>query len=275
MTYGAPLAPMRFPATDSPSAIFLTRFERALRALPDDMLGTPFSIGFASIAANDFATCIESIGAVSSYVVVALDGAHGLVAIPDAMIHPIAEFAYGGDSSDAAATSPAPTRLEARLVFQMASAFVHAVASTCPDTELQVLGATDTPGEAVPLNGQALAIVFTLRAHDVAIGTISALLPLRALAAVENASAGTTTDDDWTSRLEVALASTRIDVRCVLARPTLAAGEVARLVPGAVIPIDSLSEVALIAGGYRIASGTADAHDGRAAISINRTEFQL
>ena len=275
MTFEAPLFPMRFPAADSPSTAFVTRIERGLRAVDGDVLGAPFVIEFGALAANNFAACMNTIGDISSYVVVALDGAHGLVGIPDAMIHPITEFAFGGDGSDAAANSLAPTRLDAKLAFQIASALLQALAPVLPGAELRVLGATDAPAEVVPVNGQALAIEFTLRAHDLTIGTISALLPLRALAAVENASAGTTTDDDWTSRLEVALASTRIDVRCVLARPTLAAGEVARLVPGAIIPIDSLSEVALIAGSYRIASGTADAHDGRAAILINRTEFQL
>ena len=81
-------------------------------------------------------------------------------------------------------------------------------------------------------------------------------------------------EEAFFEQLDEALGTARITVRCVLARPTLSAGEVARLVPGSVIPIPNLNEVALIAGGYRIASGVADARDNRAAITITRTEFQ-
>ena len=92
---------------------------------------------------------------------------------------------------------------------------------------------------------------------------------------IENAAGGSIIDEDWGARLADTLGNARINVRCVLARPTLSAGAVARLVPGSVIPIPNLNEVALIAGGYRIATGVADAREGRAAITINRTEFQI
>jgi flagellar motor switch protein FliM len=111
-------------------------------------------------------------------------------------------------------------------------------------------------------------------ARDVSLGAIGFCVPVQALARIETGASGALADERWGDRLECAIAGARLNVRCVLARPTLSAGAVARLVPGSVIPIPNLNEVALIAGGYRIATGIADARDGRAAIVINRTEFQ-
>jgi flagellar motor switch protein FliM len=146
------------------------------------------------------------------------------------------------------------------------------VALALPGAETTVLGATDLPAEAVALKAMALACGFEVMAGEASLGAIGFCVALQTLAGIEN-SLGGAIADDWATRLGEALGNARLNVRCVLARPTLSAGEVARLVPGAVIPIPNLNEVALIAGGYRIATGVADTREGRAVIKINRTEF--
>lgn len=271
---GAPLAPLAFPATDRPSAGFVTRFERALRAVPDDALGPSMSLGLSGCVEEAFDACLASMGPTSRHIVVSLDGVHGLIGIPDAVLHALVEFAYGGDGSEPTPLPPTPTRLAARVGYRVATMFAEAIAPALPGVELTVLGATDAPDEAVPMKALALACGFEVTAGDVSLGAIGFCVPVAALARIETGAGGALTDARWGDRLESAIAGARINVRCVLARPTLSAGEVARLVPGSVIPITSLNEVALIAGGYRIATGVADAQGGRAAIVINRTEFQ-
>jgi flagellar motor switch protein FliM len=273
--FGAPLAPVVFPATDRPSAGFVTRFERTLRTAPDEMLGAPFTVALGGCVEAPFVDCLASLGPTTQHIVVSVGGAHGLIGIPDAVLHAMVEHAYGGDGSEPAPSTPAPTRLAARLGYRIASLLTDAVSPALSGADVSVLGATDAPAEAVPMKAAALACGFEVTAGDTSLGAIGFCIPVRTLAAIETMSGGVVADEDWAERLGSAVSNARINVRCVLARPTLSAGEVARLVPGSVIPIPNLNEVALIAGGFRIATGVADTRDGRAAIIINRTEFQL
>lgn len=270
----APLAPFIFPATDRPSARFVARLERALRTVPDDVLGSPMSMQLSGCAEEQFATCVASMAATSRYIVVSVGGLHGLIGIPDAMLHALVEYGYGGDGSELAPATSAPTRLAARFGYRIATMFSAAIAPALSGADVAVIGATDDPAEAVAMDALALACGFEVSACGISVGGIGLCLPMLALARLENAAGGAPPDEAWSTRLEDAVAQTRLKVRCVLARPTLSAGGVARLVPGLVIPIPSLNEVALIAGGYRVATGIADARNGRAAIVINRTEFQ-
>lgn len=271
---GAPLAPVRFPAINRPSAGFVTRFERALRAVPDDALGAPLSLVLSGCIEEAFDACLASMGPTSRHVVISVGGINGLIGIPDAVLHAMIEFAYGGDGSEPAPLPTAPTRLGARFGYRMATSFADAVAPALPGIAMNVLGATDVPGEAVSMKAPALACGFEVTARDTSLGAIGFCVPMQALAQIENRTGGSLTDERWGERLTEAVAGTRVNLRCVLARPTLSAGEVARLVPGSVIPVPNLDEVALIAGGYRIATGVADTRGGRAAITVKRTEFQ-
>jgi flagellar motor switch protein FliM len=273
MTFGAPLAPVAFPAIDRPSANFVARFERSLRTVPDDALGVPVTLALGGVVEAPFVDCLASLGTVSQYAVLSVGGMHGLLGIPDAVQHALIEFAYGGDGSEGLGSTPAPTRLGTRLSYRLATMLTTAIAPALPGAGLEVLGATDNPAEAVPMKALALACGFEIMAGELSLGAIGFCVPVRALAAIETMAGGNVIDESWGERLSAAVSNARINVRCVLARPTVSAGEVARLVPGSVIPIPNLNEVALIAGGYRIATGIADARDGRAAITINRTEF--
>jgi flagellar motor switch protein FliM len=273
MTFGAPLAPVAFPATDRPSSNFVARFERGLRAVPDDALGVPVTLSLGGVVEAPFADCLASLGTVSQYAVLSVGGMHGLLGIPDDVQHALVEFAYGGNGSEGLGSGALPTRLGTRLSYRLATSLSAAIAPALPGAGIEVLGVTDNPAEAVPMKALALACGFEVMAGETSLGAIGFCVPVRALAAIETIRGGNAIDDAWTDRLAAAVANARVNVRCVLARPTLSAGEVARLVPGSVIPIPNLNEVTLIAGGYRIATGVADARDGRAAITINRTEF--
>ncbi len=273
--FGAPLAPVVFPATDRPSAGFVTRFERALRVVPADALGGSFTITLGGCVEAEFADCLASMGTVSRYIVVSVGGTHGLIGIPDEVLHALVEHAYGGDGSEPAPATSAPTRLAVRLGYRIATMIAEVIAPALSGADVIVLGATDVPAEAVPIKATALACGFEVTAGNMSLGAIGFCLAMRALAGIENAAGGATLDEKWGMRLAETLGTARVNVRCVLARPTLPAGEVAKLMPGSVIPIANLNEVALIAGGYRIATGVADAREGRAAITINRTEFYL
>jgi hypothetical protein len=114
MTFGAPLAPVRFPAIDRPSAGFVTRFERALRSGAEDALGAPFRLSLSGLVEASFADCLASIGPTSQHIVVSINGGHALLSVPDAVLPLLVEFAYGGDGSEAAPASDVPTRLAIR-----------------------------------------------------------------------------------------------------------------------------------------------------------------
>lgn len=270
MTFGAPPGRISFPAVHRPSAIFLTRFERGLRALPDDMLGLPFSAALGGCVEDNFTACIASLGPVSAFQVIDFGGHRGLIGIPDTVIDGLIEFACGGDGSEASVDVRGATTLGLALGARIAGTLITALQSVLP---AKLAGTTDMPGESIKANAAALACGFAVEARGQGLGAIGLLIPMRALAEMES---GTGRGDDpvWRSQLADAVAQTRTQVRAVLARPTLTAGEVARLAPGAVIPIPSMNEIALIAGGYRVASGVADVRDGRAAIRIQRTEFE-
>jgi flagellar motor switch protein FliM len=271
MTFGAPLAPVVFPATDRPSSGFVTRFERALRTT--NLAGAPFSLALTGVVEAPFGDCLASMGPTAQHIVVSIGGAHGLISVPDAVLPMLIEFAYGGDGSEAAEDIAGSSLLGTRFGYRIGSMLAEAIAPVLHGIDITVLGATEVPVEAVSMKAFALACGFAVMAGETSLGAIGLCVAVRTLADLENAATGTIADQNWATSLGEALGSARVNVRCVLARPTLSAGEVAQLVPGSVIPIPNLNEVALIAGGYRIATGVADARDGRAAITINRTEF--
>jgi flagellar motor switch protein FliM len=273
VTLGAPPGRIAFPAIDRPSTAFVARLERSLRALDDDSLGAPFSMTLGGCVEDDFASCVASLGPVSQFVAIAIGDRRGLIGIPDAVLDRMVEFACGGDGSEATDNERGVTSLGLAIGGRMAGKLAAAVAPIFRGVTVRAEESTDLPGDVVALKGAALACGFAVEAGGHSLGAIGLLVPMQALADIESGP-GCGNDPVWSMRVEDALAQTRTQIRAVLARPVLTAGEVARLTPGAVIPIPTMSEIALIAGGYRIASGVADARDGRAAIRINRTEFQ-
>jgi flagellar motor switch protein FliM len=273
VTLGAPPGRIAFPAINRPSAAFVARFERSLRALENDALGAPFSMTLGGCVEGDFASCVASLGPVSQFAVVAIGDRQGLIGIPDTVLDGMVEFACGGDNSEATNNERGVTTLGLAIGARMAGRLAAAVAPVFRGMTVQTEGSTDLPSDVVGLKAAALACGFAVEAGGHALGAIGLLVPMQALADIESGP-GCIDDPVWSVRIKDVLAQTRTQVRAVLARPVLTAGEVARLVPGAVIPIPTMTEIALIAGGYRIASGVADARDGRAAIRINRTEFQ-
>ena len=249
--------------------MFVARTERALRAIDRDMLGAPFSVMLGGCVEDSFVNCIASLGAVTQFSVVQI-GAHcGLIGIPDMVIDKLVEFALGGDGSEAGDDARGPTALGLGLGARLTGKLAEACA---PVIGVALYGTTEMPGEKVRLNTQALACGFTVEAGGQTLGAIGLLLPLRALAEIESGSGHGGNDRVWASRIESALAQARITLRAVLARPVLSAGEFARLAPGTVIPIPALNDIAMIAGGFRIATGVADARDGRAGVRIQKTE---
>ena len=76
----------------------------------------------------------------------------------------------------------------------------------------------------------------------------------------------------WRDTLVRSVRDVRVPIRTVLARPVISAGEVARLRIGDVIPIRAPSQVTLLAGNQRLATGTLTELDGHAAIRIEPSE---
>jgi len=262
---------MDFQATDRPSPQFFDVFKQGLRALPSETLGLDTTLTLSTCGETPLGALLAEIGPTERFAVLGIDGRQGVIGIPDATLDALVDLAFGGDARDAGPRPPTP--LGARLGDRIAAMLAQALAANTPHSAVRLVGATSAPAVVVPDDAPAFACAFSIAARGRALGSIGVCLPLAALAGAENAAAQAIEDADWADRLETACGAIRLQVRCVLARPELTAGEIAGLAPGVVIPIPALGEVALIAGGYRIASGSADVHDERAVIVINKTEF--
>jgi flagellar motor switch protein FliM len=267
-----PPGPIKFPAIDRPSKMFLKQFERAMSCIGTDAIDAPFKVELAGCVEDNFANCVASLGVVSRFHIFTLGEARGVIAIPDCLAGELVEFAYGGDGSEALADGRALTALEIAYAVRAAAATIAAMLPAFADADVAIVGDTDTPNDHIAPGTQALACGFAIEATGRPLGVIGLIVPLKALAQIEN-RLGSGDDPHWTAGLERALAQTRTPVRAVLARPILNAGAVARFKLGDVIPIHTLNEIALIAGGFCVATGVADARDGRAAIKVNKTEF--
>jgi len=267
----APLARIALPPAERPSDAFVATFERSLGAISRDVVPLPFSVAFHGCVADDLNACIASLGPVSRFAILRGSAGPVLIGMPDNVAAAVTEFAFGGDGSDdraaARAISPIGHACSQRLIEQLATA----LAPRLGGASIEKFGSD--LADVVPLTVPALACGFSLQANETPLGAIGVIVPLAVVAALENAAGSGESSAEWSAQLAQSIAQARVDLRAVLARPTLSAQAVANLRPGSVIPIPTLTEVALIAEGYRIATGTADAQDGRATVVITRTEF--
>lgn len=271
---GAPLARVTLPSTDRPSPSFIARVERALQAIGcGETLPLPFRITLGGCVEDSAASCIASVGQVSGIAVLSSPGGRMLIAIPDIVVSGIAEFAFGGDGSDERANARGVTPIGRAYADRLVGLLAPAIASAIGQPASSIVFGANEPAEIIALHEPALAFGFGLSSGETPLGAIGVIIPLKVLAALETRSASGVGDASWGERLERSVAFARVEVRAVLARPVLSAQAVVDLRPGSVIPIATLSEVTLIAEGFRIASGVADGRDGRATVVINKMEF--
>lgn len=134
-----------------------------------------------------------------------------------------------------------------------------------------ILGASIDLGASPRIAADAPCLVVPLLLGETAV--VELCMPLRALATLEAALGAAAADPRWSSRLDDTLGTVCVRIRVVLARPTIDAGELARMRPGAVIPIPRPGPVALIAGGYRIGVAALSEVEGAARLTIEAMEI--
>jgi flagellar motor switch protein FliM len=105
-------------------------------------------------------------------------------------------------------------------------------------------------------------------------GHIDWLLPQTLIAPVHEALASdggkpaTTNQVDWSPELRSALHGAELETRAILAQAQISLGEVVRLAPGDIIPIEAPQQVTLLAGDVPLYRGRFGVSQGRNAMKI-------
>jgi flagellar motor switch protein FliM len=96
----------------------------------------------------------------------------------------------------------------------------------------------------------------------------SLIAPVRELLASEGGQPPARSSVDWSPQLKLALQSAELETRAILAQAEISLGEVVRLVPGDIIPIEVPQQVTLLAGDVPLYRGRFGVSQGRNAMKI-------
>lgn len=204
-----------------------------------------------------------------------------LLAVPARLVTSLVDRFYGGDGAVPMA-QPVFGLAEQRLFDRLAEAAAEALAAAWSDVEpLAPKLSGSAFGAADIAFGKADDVVivqrFTSEDPVVGAGAVEIVYPLSALRGIPALlSAGEDGAEDfdphWQTRLHDAVMQTRLPVRTVLARPTVALGRLLSLAPGDVIPVTLPARVPLTVAGRLFAHGTIGEANGHAAIKIDKFE---
>jgi flagellar motor switch protein FliM len=98
----------------------------------------------------------------------------------------------------------------------------------------------------------------------------SLLAPIREALAADGGtgSGGARAQEPWAPALGVALQAAQLETRAILAQTAISLGELVRLAPGDIIPIDAPSQATLLAGNVPLYRGRFGISQGRNALKI-------
>ena len=92
--------------------------------------------------------------------------------------------------------------------------------------------------------------------------------PVREMLASEGGKPAARSAVDWTPQLKLALQGAELETRAILAQAQISLGEVVRLVPGDIIPIEAPQQVTLLAGDVPLYQGRFGVSHGHNAMKI-------
>ena len=202
----------------------------------------------------------------------------GYVTIEPDLLLVLLDGFFGGsgrESSDSqAAASPAAQRFFALMLRELAADWAAVWAPLSP-VEME-LAKQETNPRLISFGESAEALVVVK--FSVQLGTrtghVSWLLPetliapLREMLSSENGRPAARAQVSWAPVIGAALQDAAIEARVILAQARVSLGELVRLVPGDIIPIDPPQQATLLAGDIPLYHGRFGVSQGRNALKI-------
>ena len=245
-----------------------------------NLLGREVAMQFAALEAVKAPDAQASLPVPASLAVVRLKPLSGLayLSVEPALLLALLDGFFGGSGRAPAGAQAAVAPAAQRFLGLMLRAFTaDAAAAWAPvkPIELEVVKLESNP--RLMQLGAALESIFTLRftvEFGARSGRLDWLLPESMLEPVREALAtapgGTSTvkQESWTPVLGAALTDAELETRAVLAEARISLGELVRLSPGDIIPIEPPQHAILLAGDVPLYRGRFGVSQGRNALKI-------
>lgn len=267
---------MQLPLLDVISKSFAERAGASLSAL----LGRDVAMQFSSLESAKSADLQAALPMPASLAVVRLKPLPGnaFISVEPGLLLTLLDGFFGGSgraNADAqAAIAPAAQRFLALLLRSFAP---DVTAAWAPVTPLEMeLVKQETNPRLVQLGAaheSLLVLKFNVE-FGARSGRIDWLLPETLLAPVREALAadgGRTAlrqQEAWAPAISTALQDAELDTRAILAQAQISLGELVRLSPGDIIPIEAPQQVTLFAGDVPVYRGRFGISQGRNALKI-------
>jgi flagellar motor switch protein FliM len=267
---------MQLPLLEVVSKSFAERAGASLSAL----LGRDAVMHFDSLESAKSADLQVSLPVPASLAVARLKPlpGFGFISVEPGLLLALLDGFFGGSgrapADPSAAIAPAAQRFLALMLRSFAAPLTAAWAPVTP-VELELVKQETNP-RLVQLGApqeSMLVVKFTVE-FAARGGRIDWLLPESLLAPVREQLAGdggqTTRrkQEAWAPVLAAALQSAEVDTRAVLAEAQISLGDLVRLSPGDIIPIEAPQQVTLLAGDVPLYRGRFGVSQGRNALKI-------
>ena len=267
---------MQLPLLEVVSKSFAERAGTALSVL----LGRDASMQFSALESAKSADLQAALPLPASLAVVRLKPLPGLafVSVEPSLLLTLLDGFFGGSGRAAtdpsAAIAPAAQRFLALMLRSFVPALTAAWAPVTP-VELELVKQETNPrlAQLGAPQESLLVVKFTVE-FGARSGRIDWLLPEALLAPVREALAadGSQTtlrkQEAWGPVLTTALKDAEVDTRAILAQAQISLGELVRLSPGDIIPIEAPQQVTLFAGEVPLYRGRFGVSQGRNALKI-------
>lgn len=255
-------------------------FAERSRVSLSGLLGRDAAVEFTSLEPARAADLVASLPTPGSVAVIRLKPlpGFGFVCVQPALLLALLDGFFGGSGRPAAeahaAVAPAALRFLA-LLLKTLGADLAAAWAPVSAVELELVKQELNP-RLLQLGGAQDGVTvmrFTVE-FGVESGPIDWLLPDALLAPVREALAAdggkapARKQDPWAPALGAGLQEAQFELRATLAQAKISLGELVRLVPGDIIPIDPPQEVTLWAGDVPLHRGRFGVSQGRNALKI-------
>jgi len=245
-----------------------------------ELLNRGAGVAFDSLRSAKAAELAEGLTAPSCLAVIRLKPLNGLayVNVEAGLLLGLLEGFFGGSgrapADTQAAAAPAAQRFLA-LVLRSFGAALSAAWAPVAAIEMELVKLETNPrfvqfGEP---RDMFVVVDFSVSSAEVA-GTVGLMLPetliapLREAFASDGSKPAARQQQPWAPLLGETLQRAEIETRAVLAQAQISLGELVRLVPGDIIPIDAPQEVALLAGEVLLYRGRFGVSKGHNALKI-------
>lgn len=265
----------------------LPMLEAAAKALAEKMgaaatalVGRDVAVQLTSLdpaKADDLQAALPAPGTLAFLKLKPLPG-HAYVSVEPALLLALLDGYFGGSGRTAggsqAATSPAAQRFLGSLLRNLAAGVTAAFAPVAP-LEMEIVKLETNPRQMYL--GAPRDSVLVLR-FSVEFGTQSGridwmlpeplLAPIRELLASNGGGPQTRKQESWAPALGAALLDAQLETRAIFAQARISLGDLVKLVPGDIIPIETPQHAILLAGDVPLYHGRFGVSQGRNALKI-------